>query len=171
MTVPLPYHPNDLMAVLEELGIVVAKFSHPPLRTVEDSQAYRQGMQGGHAKNLYLRDRKKRNYLVVAEETQPIDLKVLATAMEADRLTFGSPDRLMQYLGVIPGAVTPFSVINDQAGEVTVFLDETLANMEKANFHPLVNDQTVTIAISDLMRFFSYTGHSVTILPLQKLMK
>ena len=171
MTATTPYHPNDLMAVLDELGIVVEKFSHPPLRTVEDSQAYRHDMQGGHAKNLYLRDRKKRNYLVIAEETQPIDLKALATAMNADRLTFGSPDRLMQYLGIIPGAVTPFSVINDDAGEVTVFLDETLANMEKANFHPLVNDQTITIAISDLMRFFAHTGHEVTILPLQKLMK
>ena len=170
MTANLPYQPDDLMAVFKDLGIAVEQFSHPALRTVEDARAYRQDMQGGHAKNLYLRDRKKRNYLVVAEETQPIDLKTLATAMHADRLTFGSPDRLMQYLGVIPGAVTPFSVINDEAGEVTVFLDETLAEMEKANFHPLVNDQTVTISISDLMRFFDHTGHKVTILPLQKIM-
>lgn len=165
----MAHSPEDLMALLDELGIAVEHFTHPPLRTVEDARQHRQDMRGGHAKNLYLRDRKKRNYLVIAEENQPIDLKRLASAMGADRLTFGSAERLMQYLGVIPGAVTPFAVMNDKAGEVAVFLDASLAEMECANFHPLTNEATITIALADLMRFFQHTKHEVAILPLKEL--
>ena len=165
----MAYAPEDLMALLDELGIAVTYFTHPPLRTVADARAHRQDMRGGHAKNLYLRDRKKRNYLVIAEENQPIDLKRLATAMGADRLTFGSEERLMQYLGVIPGAVTPFAVMNDESREVAVFLDASLAAMEYANFHPLTNEATITIALADLMRFFRHTQHDVVILPLKEL--
>ena len=165
----MAYAPEDLMALLDELGIAVEHFTHPPLRTVEDARQHRQDMRGGHAKNLYLRDRKKRNYLVIAEENQPIDLKRLAVAMGADRLTFGSAERLMQYLGVIPGAVTPFALMNDESREVAVFLDARLAEMECANFHPLTNEATITIALTDLMRFFQYTQHDVTILPLNRI--
>lgn len=165
-----PATPDDLYALFDALNISVIKHDHPPLRTVEDSRLHRGKMVGGHAKNLYLRDRKKKNYLIISEENQPIDLKMAAVAMGTDRLSFGSPDRLMEHLGVIPGSVTPFSVINDSDHKVTVFLDKTLADMEKANFHPLINDQTVTIAIADLMRFFEYTGHVVSILPLAERM-
>jgi Ala-tRNA(Pro) deacylase len=90
--------------------------------------------------------------------------------MGTDRLSFGSPDRLMEHLGVIPGSVTPFSVINDPDHKVTVYFDQTLADMEQANFHPLTNDQTVTIAIADLMQFFSHTGHVISVLPIAKIM-
>lgn len=165
-----PATPDDLFALFEALNISVIRHQHPALRTVEDSRQHRGDMSGGHAKNLYLRDRKKNNFLVVAEEDQPIDLKALASAMGTDRLSFGSSDRLMEYLGVIPGSVTPFSVINDPDHKVTVYLDKTLADMEAVNFHPLINDQTVTIAGSDLRRFFEYTGHQVTILPLAEIM-
>ena len=79
----MAHTPQDLLDLLKDLGIAVEYFAHPPLRTVADARAHRQDMRGGHAKNLYLRDRKKRNYLVIAEENQPIDLKRLATAMGA----------------------------------------------------------------------------------------
>lgn len=165
-----PATPDDLFTLFEALNISVTRHQHPALRTVEDSRQHRGDMMGGHAKNLYLRDRKKKNFLVVAEEDQPIDLKALAGAMGTDRLSFGSSDRLMEYLGVIPGSVTPFSVINDPEHMVTVFLDKTLADMELANFHPLINDQTVTISVNDLMRFFEFTCHQVSILPLAEIM-
>ena len=165
-----PVTPDALYAIFEQLNIPVIRHDHPPLRTVEDSRQYRGDMEGGHAKNLFLRDRKKKNFLIIAEEDQPIDLKSMATAMGTDRLSFGSPDRLMEYLGVIPGSVTPFSVINDPDHRVTVYFDKTLADMERANFHPLTNDQTVTIAIADLIRFFAHTGHYISILPLAEIM-
>ena len=109
----LPTTPEALVETLENAGIAFTRHEHPPLRTVEESKGHRGDMVGTHVKNLYLRDRKKRNFLVVAQEDRAIDLKAVQDKIGADRLSFGSADRLFEFLGVRPGAVSPFTLIND----------------------------------------------------------
>jgi len=155
----LPTSSIQIMQMLDDLGISYALHTHPPLRTVEDSQALRGNIDGAHIKNLYLRDNKKRNFLVVAEESRPIDLKELGQAIGAGRLSFGSPDRLMEFLGVRPGAVSPLTLINDKDHEVKLVYDRHLDEAESINVHPLVNDKTLTMATKGLQQFLDHTGH------------
>jgi Ala-tRNA(Pro) deacylase len=160
----MPATPDDLFRRLAELGITTATHRHPPLRTVEESKRLRGSLRGGHAKNLYLRDHRKRNWLVTVEENREVDLKALAEALGSGRLSFGSAERLMQYLGVTPGAVTPFAVLNDAAGEVTMALDATLLERSPLNFHPLDNAMTTQISPAELVAFLRETGHEPLIL-------
>ena len=155
----LPTSSVAMMAMLDDWGISYTLHTHPPLRTVEDSQALRGQMEGAHIKNLYLRDGKKRNYLVVAKESKAIDLKELGVAIGAGRLSFGSADRLMQFLGVRPGAVSPLTLVNDNNQDVQLVMDQSLFDHTKINVHPLVNDKTITMAMDDLDRIFEKTGH------------
>lgn len=157
----LPTSPEALMAVLDEIGVTYKVFSHPPLRTVDDSKEYRDGMTGAHAKNLYLRDRKKRNFLLVAQEDRPIDLKTIPADLGADRLSFGSADRLFEMLGVRPGAVSPFTIINDRDHKVKLCIDAELLRAEMLYFHPLVNDMTLGITPQALLAFIAHSGHEV----------
>ncbi len=156
--------PAELLARLDELGIQHYTVRHAPVFTVAEAKALRGAQEGGHSKSLFLKNKKGKMWLVVVAEDQPVSLDVLATALDARRLSFGSPDRLMRYLGVIPGSVTPFAVINDRSGEVTVAISAELLENELLNFHPLVNDQTTRIAARDLLRFFAATGHDPLIL-------
>ena len=122
----LPTTPESLLAVLDALGIDYVTHHHPPLRTVGDAKAHRGDMPGIHIKNLYLRDRKKRNFLIVAQEDRVIDLKNLDQKIGCDRLSFGSAERLFEMLGVRPGAVSPLTMINDSDHKISLFLDSAL---------------------------------------------
>ena len=155
----LPTSSLEIMAHLDASGFGYILHEHPPLRTVEDSQNLRGEMTGGHIKNLYLRDKKKNNYLVVAEENKDIDLKTLGEAIGAARLSFGSADRLMEYLGVRPGAVSPLTLFNDKDHQVRLVMDQGLYDYDEINVHPLVNDKTLTMKITDLDAFLEATGH------------
>ena len=155
----LPISSGEMLAILEGKGIGYELHTHPPLRTVEDSQSLRGQIEGAHIKNLYLRDGKKRNYLVVAAEDKAIDLKQLGADIGAGRLSFGSADRLMQFLGVRPGAVSPLTLTNDKDNSVTLVLDKNLMSAEKINVHPLVNDKTITLKMTDLLQYLEGTGH------------
>jgi Ala-tRNA(Pro) deacylase len=155
----LPTSSLEMMAHLDALCMTYILHEHPPLRTVEDSQKLRGEMTGGHIKNLYLRDKKKNNYLVVVEETKDIDLKSLSETIGASRLSFGSADRLMEYLGVRPGAVSPLTLFNDKDQQVRLVMDKSLYDYDEINVHPLVNDKTLTMKISDLDIFHKQTGH------------
>ncbi|MCW5772125.1 MAG: prolyl-tRNA synthetase associated domain-containing protein, partial [Rhodospirillaceae bacterium] len=135
--------------------------------TVDESKARRGALPGGHAKNLFLKDKKDRMWLVTAEENRAIDLKALAALLGAQgRLSFGSPERLMRHLGVAPGAVTPFALINDAAGAVAFVLDEGLVRHATLNFHPLTNEATTAIARDDFLRFLDAVGHPPRVLAL-----
>ncbi|MBL8661355.1 MAG: prolyl-tRNA synthetase associated domain-containing protein [Candidatus Odyssella sp.] len=163
----MPLAPDDLFARLAALGIRTQTVKHPPLFTVEQSKALRGELPGGHTKNLFLKDKKDRMWLVTAEEDRPIDLKALGTALGASgRVSFGSPERLMRHLGVIPGAVTPFGLVNDTEGLVSFVLDEGLARHETLNFHPLTNEATTAIARADFLRFLEAIGHAPRLLAL-----
>ena len=151
---------DELMAYLGQLGIATTTVRHPPLFTVEQSQALRGEIPGAHSKNLFLKDRKDQLFLVVTRENATIDLKRLHERIgAAGKLSFGKPELLIEVLGVPPGAVTPFGLINDRAGRVRVVLDADLLASETANFHPLVNTATTTIRSADLLAFVRATGH------------
>lgn len=161
----MPASRADLLAFLERLGIATATVEHPPLFTVEQSRALRGKIPGGHTKNLFLKDKKDAVFLVVAEEDAEIDMKGLHGRIGSARLSFGRPELLAELIGVVPGAVTPFGVINDTAGRVSVILDETLMHHERLNFHPLENTATTTISRDDLLAFLGATRHQPRILP------
>jgi Ala-tRNA(Pro) deacylase len=135
--------------------------------TVEDSQALRGDIPGGHAKNLFVKDKKGRLFLLVLGEEAMIDLKRVHEKIGGQgRVSFGSAELLEEVWGVKPGAVTPFGAINDRAGRVTVVLDAALMDESRLNFHPLVNTQTTSLASADLVKFLRATGHEPMIVAL-----
>ncbi|MGH6922180.1 MAG: prolyl-tRNA synthetase associated domain-containing protein [Propylenella sp.] len=160
----MPASRADLASYLERLGIATETVEHPPLFTVEQSQALRGEIAGGHTKNLFLKDKKDRVFLVVAEEDAEIDMKSLHRRIGSARLSFGRAELLMELLGVAPGSVTPFGAINDTAGRVTIILDSGLMRHELLNFHPLENTATTTIGRDDMLVFLRHTGHEPQIL-------
>jgi Ala-tRNA(Pro) deacylase len=151
--------PDDLFAFLDRLGIAHNSVAHPPLFTVEQSRALRGTISGGHTKNLFLKDKKDVVFLVVAPEDARVELKTLHHKLNAARFSFGSSALLEELLGVSPGAVTAFGVINDTARRVEVVLDAGLMENETINCHPLVNTMTTSIAREDLVKFLEATGH------------
>ncbi len=149
----------ELLDYLADLDIATVTADHEPVFTVEEARRLRGALPGAHSKSLFLRNKKGRMWLVTADADRQIDLKRLGESLGAGRLGFGSPRRLMEYLGVIPGAVTPFGVINDTAGAVRVALDREMLEHEPLNFHPLDNAKTTSISRDGLLRFLAATGH------------
>ncbi len=149
----------DLLEFLDELGLTTSTVDHEPVFTVEEARRLRGALPGSHSKSLFLRNKKGRMWLVTAEADRSIDLKRLGESLGAGRVGFASPQRLMTYLGVIPGAVTPFGVVNDTDGAVQVALDREMLDREPLNFHPLDNAKTTTIGKADLLRFLTATSH------------
>jgi Ala-tRNA(Pro) deacylase len=156
---------DDLFAFLDGLGIAHKTVTHAPLFTVEQSQALRGTIPGGHTKNLFLKDKKDTVFLVVAPEDGVVDLKSLHHKLGAGRFSFGSADLMLELLGVTPGAVTAFGVINDKSARVNVVLDAGLMENTVINCHPLVNTMTTSIGRDDLLKFFHATGHTPRIEP------
>ena len=163
----MPTSPEDLLDYLGSLSIEAETVEHPPLHTVEDSQAMRGDIPGGHTKNLFVKDKKNRLFLLVLGETTAIDLKRVREKIGASgRVSFGSAELLEQVWGVRPGAVTPFGAINDEAGRVRVVLDEAMMRHERLNFHPLINTRTTGLASADLVKFLRATGHDPLVVAL-----
>jgi len=155
----LPISSDAILEQLDSWGIAYIRSDHVPLRTVADSkkvqgQFLSSEQGGGHIKNLYLRDNKKRNILLVAEQDRQVDLKTLHSTLKTGRLSFGSAERLMQNLGVRPGAVTPLSMINGVEAGVQLFVDSGLKSCKQIYVHPLVNDRTLGITLGGLQQFF-----------------
>jgi Ala-tRNA(Pro) deacylase len=155
-----PATPDELFAYLDSLRIAHQTVSHPPVFTVEEARTLRGQVPGGHTKNLFLRDKKGALFLVVAPEDAAIELKSLHRLIGASgRFSFGSADLMRETLGVEPGSVTPFAVINDKDARVTVILDAALMAHDLLNFHPLVNTGTTTVSREGLLKFLEATGH------------
>ena len=155
----MPVTRAELFAFLEKLGIQTNTHEHPAVFTVTQSLAVEKAMPGGHTKNLFLKDKKDRLFLVVALHDAVIEMKSLHKTLGCDRLSFGKPELLEEVLGIRPGSVTPFSVLNDTAGRVTVVLDAPMMEHALLNYHPLENTATTSIARDDLLRFIRATGH------------
>ena len=166
-TLPTPEaRESALNARLEALGISTRTFSHAPVFTVEEARALRGTIAGGHTKNLFLKDKKDGLWLVVAREEVRIDLNALAKLIGSPRFSFGSPELLIATLGIPPGSVTPFALMNDKAAKVRVVLDEDMLALAPLNFHPLRNDRTTAIAPNDLLKFLRDTAHDPQIVKL-----
>ena len=155
----LPISSDALIEMLDNWHIQYKCFEHVPLRTVQDSKLIQDmflndDQGGGHIKNLYLRDHKKNNILLVAQQDAQIDLKDLQSKLSMGRLSFGSQERLMEHLGVFPGAVTPFSMINGIKKNVKLFIDNSLKSYKQIYAHPLVNDRTIELSLEGLEIFF-----------------
>ena len=160
-----PKTDGDLFAFLDSLGIAHATKTHAPVFTVAESVALRDEIPGGHTKNLFLKDKKDNYFLLTVEENASVDLKTIHTVIgAASRVSFGKPEKLMEYLGVIPGAVTAFGIINDTGRNVKLILDENLMQNDVINAHPLRNDATTSIGAGDLLRFIEATGHEPLVL-------
>ncbi|OSQ40965.1 prolyl-tRNA synthetase associated domain-containing protein [Thalassospira mesophila] len=157
---------TKLFGYFEKLGIDISTLEHVPLFTVEESQALRGDLPGMHSKNLFLKDKKGALWLVVAQEDRPIQLNHLHKHLGCQRLSFGKPDLLHQTLGVIPGSVTPFALINDHDRVVHVAFDSAFFQSGDTvlNFHPLRNDRTTSISPNDLLKFVTSLGYTPVML-------
>lgn len=157
----MPATRADLFAFLADLGIETATVDHPAVYTVEEAKEHWADIPGVHCKNLFLRDAKKKMFLVVCPHDRAIDLKGLSDLIGAKKLSFGSADRLGETLGVEPGSVTPFALINDRdERKVTVILDAEMMASDRINFHPLENTATTTISSDGLRAFIGACGHA-----------
>jgi len=157
----MPATKQQLLARLDELGIKTETREHPPVYTVEEARALRGDIPGGHCKNLFLKDKKGQLWLVVCLEDAIIDLKSLPDRIGAARISFGRAELLMEVLGVEPGSVTPFALINDTSHQVNVILDARMMACDLVSYHPLVNTATTTLTPADLLRFVESCGHRV----------
>lgn len=153
---------------LQDLGIQTTTLDHPPAFTVEDGEAHVGHLPGVHIKNLFLSDAKKKMWLVVAPWDRQIDLKALPAVIGSKRLSFGSADRLMRVLGVTPGSVSPFCVLNDVDQAVRVILDAWMMEQDTVNAHPLINTKTTSITAVDLLKFITSCGHRPQIIDLRQ---
>jgi len=165
----MPLCREDLFVRLDELGIEVTTVEHPAVFTVEESHAIHKHemLPGGHTKNLFLKDKKGAIFLVVALNDAEIDLKSLHRLLGASgRFSFGKPELLEDLLGVKPGSVTPFSLINDTAQTVNVVLEAAMMAHDLLNYHPLENTATTNINRDDLLTFIRSCGHEPRIVAL-----
>ena len=162
----LPTSPESLMAKLEELGIEYTLHHHEAVFTVEESEKLDSEIPGTHCRNLFLRDKKKKNFLVVLQNATEVDMKKLPSVIGSDRLSFGSADRLWQFLGVRPGSVCPFTIINDTEKQVKILLDKSMMETDIVNYHPLLNTMTVSLKPADLIKFIEDCGHEAHIVDL-----
>ncbi|KQW34456.1 MULTISPECIES: prolyl-tRNA synthetase associated domain-containing protein [unclassified Ensifer] len=160
-----PKTADELFRFLDDLGIEYSTKKHEPVFTVAESVALRDEIPGGHTKNLFVKDKKDNYFLLTVEEHATVDLKTVHQVIgAASKVSFGKPEKLMEYLGVIPGAVTALGAINDTGGNVKVIIDEELMKFDVINCHPLSNDATTSIGSNDLLRFMEATGHEPLVL-------
>jgi Ala-tRNA(Pro) deacylase len=152
--------PQDLFRRLRELGIATTTAEHPPVFTVEEAKALRGQIPGCHIKNLFLKDKRDQLWLVVCPEDRPIELKNLPGLIGSARLSFARPELLREVLGVEPGSVTPFALINDTGQRVAVILDAEMMQADLLNCHPLHNSATTTIGTAGLLDFIRACGHT-----------
>jgi Ala-tRNA(Pro) deacylase len=155
-----------VLEILDKLGIEYTRREHPPVFTVEQAEKHWTEIDGAHCKNLFLRNKKgNRHYLVILLSRKQADLRGLNEKLGEDRLSFGSPDRLKKYLGLEPGSVSPFGLINDLGKQVIVVVDQDLRREARVNFHPNVNTSTVGISTADFEKFLDWSGQTVRYFP------
>lgn len=160
----MPVTRQDLFALLDSLSIPHDTTEHAAVFTVEEGAQIKGKIAGGHTKNLFLKDKSGRLFLVCALGETRISVNGLHRHLDCKRLSFGKPDVLLEHLGVTPGSVTVFSVMNDRSGAVTLVLDKALMDDPKVNFHPLINTATTTIPSGRLVDFAREAGHDPIVL-------
>jgi Ala-tRNA(Pro) deacylase len=155
-------------AALDALGIPYDRHEHPAVFNAEDAASYWNPIDGVQCKNLFLRNKKgDKHYLVVVGIDKRVDLKDLVKVVGDDRLSFGSPERLMAELGLTPGSVSPFGLLNDADGSVRVLIDADLRDAPRLIFHPNINTASVVVSWQDLERFLATRRNSVRVVALR----
>ena len=162
----LPTSPHALMDYLKSMGIEFTLYNHKAVFTVAEANTVEHEIPGTHCRNLFLRDRRKNNFLVVLQNATEVDIKKLAPVIGADKLSFGSAERLWEYLGVRPGSVCPYSIINDKNKDVKILLDRSMMEADLVSYHPLLNTMSITAKPADLIKFIESTGHEAHIVDL-----
>ncbi len=158
----MPASPSDLFALLDELGIAHQTTEHAAIFTVEEGRHLKAAMPGGHSKNLFMKDKDGTMVLISAWAESPLKLNQLHKQIGIRRLSFGDADLMYEVLGIKPGSVTAFALMNDKDQKVRFLVDKALMGFDRVNFHPLTNTATTGIAATDLKRFVEATGHSLT---------
>lgn len=150
-----------LYRILETLDIPFACYEHPPAPTIEEARKYWVDIEATHCKNIFFRNHKgNRHYLVILEHTRDLKIRDLEQRLRQGKLTFASDERLMKHLGLTPGSVSPFGLINDASHQVHLFLDKNLKNSQKISFHPCINTASIVISYPDFEKFLAWTGNS-----------
>jgi Ala-tRNA(Pro) deacylase len=166
----MPASPDDLFTILDKLGISTVTHRHAAVFTVEESRHVKDSIPGAHTKNLFVKDKKDNLFLIVAEGSAEIAMNRIHSLVGAkSRLSFANSDLLMAHLGVTPGSVTAFAVMNDHDRNVQLVIDEALWSQDVINCHPLTNTMTTTISKSDLERFLAHVAHHPLVVPLSGL--
>lgn len=162
-----PVNRESLLGFLKACGFETTTHEHPAFFTVEDGKDFKGGMPGGHTKNLFLKDKKSRYFLLTAQEDSEVNLKSLHRLLGGSgRFSFGSADKMVEYLGVSPGSVTALGVINDHDHNITLAIDQRLLENDVINCHPLTNEATTAIGRDDLLEFAKICGHEPLIVDL-----
>jgi len=152
---------EDLLEILDNMGLVYQRYSHPAVFTCAQAEKDHINIRGISTKNLFVRDRSGRFFLIMTDCKKRLDLKALAAMIGAkERLIFGSPDELMQHLGLTPGAVTVLALINDESGSIRLVVDSEIWNGDQFLCHPLVNTATLAIPRAEMLRFLEMIHHS-----------
>ena len=162
----LPTSKEQLLDIFNAQGISFSLYEHDPIFTVEEGVHLKESIPGTHCRNLFLRDKKKRMFLVVAANETQIDLKKLSDLLGAARFSFGSADRLWDHLGITQGSVNPFCIINDTDQQVRIILDQHMMEQPLVNYHPMDNAMTVGLSPDDLLRYIRSTNHEPEIVDL-----
>jgi Ala-tRNA(Pro) deacylase len=152
---------RELYELLESLSIRFEYHEHPPLATIEDAKIHWKDYNSGRCKNIFFRNHKgDRHYLVILEHLRQLNIHDLERRLRQGKLSFASDQRLMKYLGVEPGSVSPFGLINDTEHHVHLFIDEKLNESDRLAFHPNINTASLVISKTDFIKFLNYTGNT-----------
>jgi len=165
----MPTSPTACLALLDHLNIAYENHEHEAVFTVAESEKVDKQIDAHHTRNMYLRTKKKQNFLITLSHDSPVDIKKLADALDVKNFSFGSSDRLMDLLGVFPGSVTPLSSMNASPDDVTIILEEKMMAATHVAFHPLINTMTVVITPNDLLKFLDHFGHKPIIVNMESL--
>ena len=152
---------EELYLLFEKLNIKFEYYEHPPLATIEDTKIHWKNYNSGRCKNIFFRNHKgDRHYLVILEHLRQLNIRDLEKRLKQGKLTFASDFRLKKYLGVEPGSVSPFGLINDSEKHVHLFIDEKLKEFDRLTFHPNINTASLVLSKSDFLKFLEYTGNT-----------
>jgi Ala-tRNA(Pro) deacylase len=152
---------EELYLLFEKLNIQFEYHEHPPLATIEDTKTHWKNYNSGRCKNIFFRNHKgDKHYLIILEHLRQLNIRDLEKRLKQGKLTFASDFRLKKYLGIEPGSVSPFGLINDSEKHVHLFIDEKLKEFDRLTFHPNINTASLVLSKSDFLKFLEYTGNT-----------
>lgn len=160
------YTQKELFELFDQLNISYTNHEHEPVFTIEEGKGRFDHIPGAHCKTLFMKTKQGDYFLIVMLGDSRLDMKELSNRLSCGKLSFASPERLMEHLAITPGSVTPFALVHEQEKKITVILDDQMMEYDVLNYHPLRNDMTTTIAREGLVTFLDHVGHQYTVINL-----